>query len=384
MTLKTTMNKYRLFAPGPTPVSEETSLAMAGPIIHHRTEPFEKIVAEVREGLKWLFQTKNEVLILASSGTGAMEGAVVNTLSKGDKVIVVDGGKFGERWWKICKAYGVEADVIQVTWGQAVDVKEIKSRLDKGGYKAVFVQASESSTGTYHPIREIASLVKAKDDCLCVVDAISALGAVNLPMDAWGIDILITGSQKALGLPPGLAMVGLSDKAWKAAENSTLPKFYFDFKRELKNVQQNTTAFTPAISLIIGLAQVLREFKKEGLENLFARHARLAEATRQGMLALGLQLYSSSPVNSLTAVKTPEGIDAQKVFKILQTKYNMTIAGGQDAAKGKIFRLAHLGYYDDLDVVTVVAAVEWALAELGHKFTMGAGVGAAMKTLREL
>lgn len=376
------MNKYRLFAPGPTPVSEETSLAMAQPIIHHRTEPFEKIVAEVRDGLKWLFQTQNEVLILASSGTGAMEGAIVNTLSKGDKVIVVDGGKFGERWWKIAKAYGVEADVIQVEWGQAVDVKEIKSRLDKGGYKAVFVQASESSTGTYHPIKDIAEVVKAKSDCLFVVDAISALGAVNLPMDVWGIDILITGSQKALGLPPGLAMVALSDKAWKQTETSTLPKFYFDFKRELKNIQINTTAFTPAISLIIGLAQVLREFKKEGLENLFARHARLAEATRQAMKALGLQLYSSSPVNSLTAVKTPEGIDAQKVFKILQTKYNMTIAGGQDAAKGKIFRLAHLGYYDDLDVVTMVGAVEWALAELGHKFTMGAGVGAAMKVLK--
>jgi aspartate aminotransferase-like enzyme len=314
------MNKYRLFAPGPTPVSEETSLAMAQPIIHHRTEPFEKIVAEVRDGLKWLFQTKNEVLILASSGTGAMEGAIVNTLSKGDKVIVVDGGKFGERWWKIAKAYGVETDVIQVEWGQAVDVKEIKLRLDKGGYKAVFVQASESSTGTYHPIKEIAETVKAKGDCLFVVDAISALGAVNLPMDAWGIDILITGSQKALGLPPGLAMVALSEKAWKQTETSTLPKFYFDFKRELKNIQQNTTAFTPAISLIIGLAQVLREFKKEGLENLFTRHARLAEATRQAMKALGLQLYSSSPVNSLTAVKTPEGIDAQKVFKILQTK----------------------------------------------------------------
>src|SRR3989338_2808195 len=242
------MNKYRLFAPGPTAVSEETSLAMAQPIIHHRTESFEKVVAEVREGLKWLFQTKNEVMVLASSGTGAMEGSIVNTLSKGDKAIVVDGGKFGERWWKICKAYGVEADVIKVEWGQAVDPKEIKQRLDKGGYKAVLVQASESSTGTYHPIKEIADLVKAKDDCLLVVDAISALGAVNLPMDAWGIDILITGSQKALGLPPGLAMISVSNKAWKIGETSNLPKFYLDMKRELKNIQANTTAFTPASS----------------------------------------------------------------------------------------------------------------------------------------
>ena len=375
------MKKYRLFAPGPTPVSEMTSLAMAQPIPHHRTEGFEKTVAEVREGLKWLFQTQNDVLILASSGTGAMEGAIVNTLSPGDRVIVVDGGKFGERWWKICKAYGVEADVIQVEWGQAVDPKVIQTRLAKGGTKAVFVQASESSTGTYHPIQEIAALTK-KTDCLCVVDAISALGAMNLPMDAWGIDILITGSQKALGLPPGLAMVALSNKAWKQAESSKLPKFYFDFKREKKNLEANTTAFTPAISLILGLVQVLREFRKEGLEPLFARHARLAEAVRSAMRAIGLKLYSSSPVNSLTAVRTPEGIDAQKVFKILQTKHNMTIAGGQDAAKGKIFRIAHLGYFDDLDMVTVVGAVELALAELGHKFELGSGVGAALKVLR--
>ncbi len=374
-------HKYRLFAPGPTPVSEETALAMAQPIPHHRTETFEKVVAEVREGLKWLFQTKNEVLILASTGTGAMEGAVVNTLSKGDKAIVVDGGKFGERWWKICKAYGVEADIIKVEWGKAVDPKEIKQRLDKGGYRAVFVQASESSTGTYHPIEEIANLVKTKDDCVFVVDAISALGAVNLPMDKWGIDVLITGSQKALGLPPGLAMVGFSDKAWKFSETSNLPKFYFDFRRELKNIEINTTAFTPAISLVLGLVQVLRKFREEGLENLFGRHARLAEATRQAMTALGLKLYSSSPVNSLTAVCAPGGIDAQKIFKILQTKYNMTIAGGQDASKGKIFRIAHLGYYDDLDVVTVVAAVEGALSQLGHKFELGQGVGAAMRSL---
>ncbi len=376
------MKKYRLFAPGPTPVAEETSLQMARPIIHHRTSDFEKVVQEVRENLKWLFQTKNEVLLLASSGTGAMEGAIVNTLSLGDKVIVVDGGKFGERWWKIAKAYGVEADVIKVEWGQAVDPKEIRSRLDRGGYKAVFVQASESSTGTYHPIEEIAALTRSREGVLCIVDAISALGAVNLPMDSWGIDILITGSQKALGLPPGLAMVALSEKAWKMSEASTLPKFYFDFKRELKNVQINTTAFTPAISLILGLASVLRDFRKEGLENLFMRHARLAEATRQAMKALGLQLYSKSPVNSLTAVQTPEGLDAQKVFKILQTKHNMTIAGGQDQAKGRIFRIAHLGYFDDLDMITVIGAVELALSELGHTFELGAGVGAALKVLK--
>ncbi len=376
------MNKYRLFAPGPTPVSEATSLAMAQPIVHHRTSSFEKVVAEVREGLKWLFQTKNEVILHASSGTGGMEGAIVNTLSRGDKAIVVDGGKFGERWWKICKAYGIEADIIKVNWGDPVSPSEIKSRLDRGGYRAVLVQASESSTGTYHPIEEIAALTKGRDDCLCVVDAISALGAMNLPMDRWGIDIMIAGSQKALGLPPGLAMVGVSDKAWRFAEGANLPRFYFDFQREKKNLEANTTAFTPAISLVTGLAQVLREFRQEGLENLFARHARLAGATRDAMKALGLKLFSKSPVNSLTAVCAPEGIDGQKVFKILQTKYNLTIAGGQDAAKGKIFRIAHLGYFDDLDMITVVGAVELVLAELGHKFELGSGVGACLKTLR--
>ena len=375
-------NKYRLFAPGPVPVSEEVSLAMAQPIIHHRTKTFEKILEEARSGLKWLFQTKNEVLLFASSGTGAMEGAVTNTLSKGDRVIVVDGGKFGERWWKICKAYGVEADVIKVKWGQAVDPQVIAGKLD-GGARAVFVQASESSTGVYHPIEAIAKLTRDRKDCLLVVDAISALGAVNLPMDAWGIDILIAGSQKALALPPGLSFAALSEKAWGFVETATLPKFYFDFKKEKKNLEANQNTFTPAISLVIGLVEALRKMKEEGLEPLFARHALLARSMREGMKALGLKLYAQSPVNSLTSVMSPEGIDAQKIYKILQDKYNLTIAGGQDAAKGKIFRIAHLGYFDSLDMVTVIAAIEWALAELGHKFEMGVGVGAAMKVLRE-
>ncbi len=373
------MYKYRLFAPGPTPVSEATSLAMARPILHHRTKAFEAVLAEVREGLKWLFQTKQEVLILASSGTGAMEGAVANLFSRGDRVIVVDGGKFGERWWKICKAYGVEAEVIKVEWGQAVDPREVEKRLGK--CRGILVQASESSTGVYHPIEALAKLT-AKSECLLVVDAISALGAVDLPMDRWGIDCLISGSQKALGLPPGLAFVALSDKGWSACERSDLPKFYFDYRRERKSIETNQTAFTPAISLIGGLQETLRSFRKEGIPAIFERHARLAQAMREAMKGLGLKLYAEkSPVNSLTAVCCPAGVDGQKVYKILQEKYNLTIAGGQDAAKGKIFRIAHLGYYDDLDVVTVVAAVEWALADLGYKFEMGAGVRAAMRVL---
>jgi serine---pyruvate transaminase len=374
--------KYRLFAPGPTPVSEAASLAAAGPMIHHRTADFEKILGEVLEGLKWLYQTKQDVLILASSGTGAMEASVVNTLSKGDKVIVIDGGKFGERWWKIAQAYGLETDIIKVEWGHAVDPNEVEKRLEQGGYRAVFVQASESSTGVYHPIEELALICKARPEVHLVVDAISALGAVNLPLDDWGIDVLIGGSQKAFGLPPGLAFIALSEKAWKAAESATLPKFYFDLKREKASQTKNTTAFTPAISLILSLQEVLRTFKEEGLKNLFARHTRMAEAVRAAVQAMGLELYAKDPVNSLTAIKAPDGLDGQKIYKTLQEKFNITVAGGQDQAKGKIFRIAHLGYFDELDMVTILGAIEWCLADLGFPVKSGAGVAKALEVFR--
>lgn len=377
------MQKYRLFAPGPTPVSEEASLAMARPIMHHRTKDFESVLEEVRSGLKWLFQTKQEVILFASSGTGAMEASVSNTLSPGDDVLVIDGGKFGERWTKICQAYGVIPEVIKVDWGQAVDPKTVEAKLNLKKFKAVFVQASESSTGVYHPIQELATLVSRHPETLFVVDAISALGAMDLPMDAWKIDILLSGSQKALGLPPGLSFAALSDKAWSFVETSRLPKFYLDFKKEKKALEKNQSAYTPAISLVIGLQEVLKELKKEGLENLFNRHARLARATRAGMQALGLELYAKVPSNALTAVKAPAGIDGQEIYKTLQKKYNMTIAGGQDAAKGKIFRIAHLGYFDDLDIITAIAALEWTLADLGYKGELGKGVSAAMRELKE-
>ncbi len=376
------MFKYRLFAPGPTPVSEETSLAMAHPIIHHRTKAFEAILQEVRDGLRWLFQTKGEVLLFASSGTGAMEGSVTNLFSKGDKVIVVDGGKFGERWWKIAQAYGLETEILKVEWGEAVQPDEVRRRLERGGVKGVFVQASESSTGVYHPIEELAKITRATETLL-VVDAISALGAVNLPFDGWGIDAMIGGSQKALGLPPGLAFVALSEKGWSAVEKSQTPRFYFDFKKERKSLVTNQSAYTPAIGIILGLADSLKKLREEGLENLFERHARMARAVRSAMKALGLKLYAErSPVNSLTAVVAPPGVDGQKIYRHLQEKYNMTIAGGQDAAKGKIFRIAHLGHYDPLDMITVIAAVEWTLADLGYKFELGCGVRAALEAFR--
>jgi aspartate aminotransferase-like enzyme len=379
------MKKQYLLAPGPTPIPPEILLTMAEPIVHHRAPVYEKIMQEVREGLKYLFQTKKEVLIFASSGTGAMEGAVTNTLSAGDKALVVEGGKFGERWANICKAYGVKAQVYPVEWGRSIDPALIAQALKEDpSIKAVFTQATETSTGVLYPIKEIAAIVSRHPGTILVVDAISHLGAVELPMDEWKLDIVVAGSQKAIMLPPGLAFAALSDKAWEFVGKSTLPKFYFDFRKELKNLTQNQSAYTPAVSLVMGLAESLKRIREERLESVFARHAKLAKATREAMLALGLQLYAPQAYsNAVTAVVAPPGVDGQKVVKILRDKHNLTIAGGQDQAKGKIFRIAHLGYVDQFDIILAVAAVEMTLKELGYAVEIGKGVRAAMQVLTE-
>lgn len=379
------MKKRYLLTPGPTMISPDTLLEMAKPIIHHRAPEFIPVMEEVREGLKYLFGTKNEVLIFAASGTGAMEGAVTNTLSPGDKALVVDGGKFGERWNNICKAYGINARVIKVEWGKAVNPSDIKKALDdEPDIKAVFIQASETSTGVMHPTKEIAEIVKNYENTILVVDGITGVGVFPLPMDEWGIDILITGSQKALMLPPGLAFAGLSDKAWKFVETSKLPKFYFDFKKELKNIKENQTAYTPAVSLIIGLREVLKNMKEEGLENIYKRHETLAKATREAMKAIGLKLFApESPSNAVTAVYAPEGMDAGKIVKFCRDRLNVTITGGQDQAKGKIFRIAHLGYYDRFDIIVAISAIEFALKSLGYSFDFGSGVKKAMEILAD-
>jgi aspartate aminotransferase-like enzyme len=374
------MKKHHLLSPGPTPIPPEVLQALARPIIHHRTPLYGEILQEVREGLKYLFQTKKEVLIFASSGTGVMEGAVTNTLCAGDEALVVEGGKFGERFSQICRAYGVKPIGLPVEWGEAVDPAVIEKALrEVPSIKAVFTQATETSTGVLHPVREIGSIVSRHPGTILVVDGISHVGAVELPMDEWKLDVVICGSQKALMLPPGLAFAALSDKAWEFVERSTLPRFYFDFKKELKNLTQNQSAYTPAISLVVGLAESLRLIRREGLENILARHARLAKATRSAMTAMGLRLYApGARSDAVTAVLAPAGIDGQKVVKILREKHSLTIAGGQDRAKGKIFRLAHMGYVDPSDIIAGIAAVELTLRELGYKFELGAGVKAAM------
>lgn len=377
------MKKHYLFAPGPTPVASETLLAMAVPVIHHRSPQFAEVVAECREGLKYLFQTQQEVLILASTGTGAMEGAITNTLSPGDTALVVRGGKFGERWGEICEAYGVKVEPIEVEWGRQVKVEEVAARLKANpAIKAVCVQALETSTGVDHPVKELAALIRDLPDTLLIVDAVSALGAYELPMDAWGIDVMVSGSQKAMMLPPGLAFACLSDKAWKFTETSKCPKYYFDFRKELKNIQKNTGAYTSAVSLMMGLREVLRHFKKEGLEKIFAEHELMSRATKAAVKAMGLELFSKEGASrALTAVMAPPGVNGQDVVKLLREKHGIMIAGGQAQAKGKIFRIAHMGYIGNFDIILVIAALEVVLNELGYKVPYGAGVKAAQEVM---
>ncbi|MGH7803578.1 MAG: pyridoxal-phosphate-dependent aminotransferase family protein [Candidatus Binatia bacterium] len=378
------MIKKYLLSPGPTPVPTEVALRMAEPMIHHRTPQFSAEFADVRERLKRLFGTARDVLMLASSGTGAMEAAVVNLLSAGDRVIVVNGGKFGDRWTKLGATYGIKVEEIKVEWGEAVHVEVVAAALESfPDAKAVFVQASETSTTAVHPIEEIAKLTR-RTDALLVVDGITAVGVYDLPMDRWGIDVLITGSQKALMLPPGLALIALSERAWKRAEGKHLPAFYFDLKRERKNHADNTTAWTPAVSLILGLQKVLQMLEEETYEKVYARHARLAAATRAAVQALGLKLLApNAPSPATTGFFVPEAVDGGKFVKYLRDKMGITFAGGQDHLKGKIVRVAHIGYFGSFDIITAIAAIELALVKFGARVEYGTGVAAAQKVLAE-
>ncbi len=377
--------KQYLLTPGPTPVPEQIMLAMARPIVHHRMAAFGEIFREAAAGLQWMFQTSQPVLMLAGSGTLAMEAAVVNAMKRGDKALCVVGGKFGERWRNICKAFGIEVVSLDCEWGTAIDPARVAAALD-GDAKitAVFSQANESSTGVRHPVEAIAEITRARDGVINVVDAVSALGAFDLPMDRAGFDVLLTGSQKALMLPPGQAYIALSEKAWHRVEKADLPRFYADLKRERKAQANAETAYTPAVTLTVGLCEALRMLKSEGLENVFARHDRLARATRAAATALGCQLFApTAPSPTVTSLWGPAGIDTGKIVKHLANRYGVSITGGQDAVKGKIFRIAHLGYFGPFDILTSVAALEMTLGDLGVKFERGAGTVAAEAILAE-
>jgi aspartate aminotransferase-like enzyme len=369
-----------LMTPGPTPVAPETQLAMAQPIIHHRSPQFMEILGKVQEDLKYLFQTKQEVLIFAATGTGAMEGSVINTLSAGDTALVIDGGKFGERWTELCNVYGVKVERLAVEWGRAVDPQAVAKMLDANpAIKAVFVQANETSTAVMHPVKELAAVTKTRPGTILVVDAISALGGTPMPMDEWGIDILVAGSQKAMMLPPGLAFVALSPKAWEFTKTSTLPKYYFDFTKALKSAGKNQTPYTSPVSLILGLQEVLGKIRQVGLEKIFAHNRRLSLATKAAMQAMGIALYSKdNPSDVLTAVESP--VDGQKVVAELRKK-GIWIAGGQAQAKGKIFRIAHMGFIDTVDLLGTIGGLEEVLNQLGYKVAPGVGLKAAQEVL---
>ena len=377
------MLKKYLITPGPVSVPEQVLLDMALPMIHHRTPEFEEIFKEARNGLKKVFKTEQEPLILASSGTGAMESAVINTLNQGDKVLVINGGKFGERWIKICQAYGINAESVTIEWGRSVNPADVKAFLDKNpDTKAVFLQGSETSSTVYHPVKELAAITKDMPETLLIVDGITSAGVHDTRFDEWGIDILITGSQKAFMLPPGLAFITLSQKAWNMVEKSTLPKFYFNLKTELKNQLKNTTAWTAGVSLIIGLKTVLSMMEKEGIDNVFKRHSINAEATRAAVKALGLKLLAQDiPSNAATGCFLPENIDGKAFVKYLRDKCGVSIAGGQDHLAGKILRISHLGYHDAFDTITAVSAIEMGLKKFGADIEFGKGVAAAQSVL---
>ena len=379
------MNKPRLMAPGPTPAPHRVLEAMARPLVHHRTRAFEARFEEIRRGLAWLFQTGGDVITLAASGSGGMEAAAVNLLSPGDSALIVEGGKFGERWTEICAAYGVEADVLKVEWGRSVDMGELDARLARGGHKALLMQASETSTGARHDVRAAARLVREKSPgTLVVADAVTALGVYDLKAEEWGLDAVITGSQKALMLPPGLAFVWLSERAWRAAETSGSPRHYFDLNVERKSQRKNTTAWTPAISLLAGLGAALDMMREEGLENIFARHALLARATGAAVEAMGLEIFPrDARSEALTAVRAPEGIDGKAIPRRMEDAHGVTIAGGQGALSGEIFRIGHLGYVDSADVLATVGALESTLAELGFLVEKGSGLAAAREVFDE-
>lgn len=377
------MRKTYLLTPGPTPVAPSTSLTMAQPIIHHRAPDYVEVFQEVREGLKYVFQTRHEVLLFASSGTGAMEGAITNTLSPGDRVLVIRGGKFGERWSEICQSYGVVPVNLDVEWGSAVRPEQVREALDKDpGIKAVLVQASETSTGVMHPVKEMGEIVRQREETILVVDAITGLGVFDLKTDAWGLDVVVSGSQKALMLPPGLAFASVSPKAWGFVERSRLPRFYFDFRKELDSAKKNQNAYTPAVSLILGLREVLQKIREETLEGVFERHSRMAKATREAVRALGLELLApESPSNALTAVKAPAGVDAQSLVRHLWGRYGIRVAGGQGHLKGKILRIAHLGFMDTFDVIIAISALEMTMKDLKLPVELGRGVSIAEEIL---
>ncbi|MGC9506046.1 pyridoxal-phosphate-dependent aminotransferase family protein [Baaleninema sp.] len=378
-------DKLMLMIPGPTPVPETALRQLGRHPIGHRSGDFSKIMAEVTENLKWLHQTQNDVLVLAASGTGAMEAGIINFLSSGDRVLVGCNGKFGERWAEVAQAYNLNVSTIEAEWGKPLDPEQFRQALEADTdkeIKAVILTHSETSTGVLNDLETINRHVKAHGEALIIVDAVTSLGAYNVPIDEWGLDVVASGSQKGYMIPPGLAFVSVSEKAWKAYETSNLPRYYFDLGPYRKSAAKNTTPFTPPVNLFFALQATLQMMKAEGLEAIFARHDRHKRATREAVKALGLPLFAPDDCAStaVTAV-APVSVEAEKVRSAMRAKFDIALAGGQNHLKGKIFRIGHLGFVSDRDLLCAIGALEATLIELNADVTPGAGVVAASRVL---
>jgi aspartate aminotransferase-like enzyme len=382
------LHKNRLFTPGPTPLLPAAQTAMASFTAHHRTADFRMLFQRVLADMKDFVGTKNDVLVLASSGTGVMEASVSNLTSPGDTVLVLTAGKFGERWTGLAKAFGCRVDVLEAPYGQTFSLEDVRARMNPQ-VRAVFVQATESSTGARHDIEGIANIVRAQgDDVLLVVDAITGLGTTHLDVDGWGVDVIIGGSQKALMMPPGLAYCAVSERAWKRMEKTTSPRYYFDLRRERKSAAKGETAYTPATSLFAALGAAL-EFVRgmgngdlaKGREELVNNAELCAEMTRAGAKAVGLKLYASTPAAALTAICAPDGVDSSKIVKEFREGFDAVVANGQGEMKGKLFRVAHIGYYDYLDTIGILGALEHVLARVTEK---PVAYGSAVKAAQEV
>ena len=368
------IKKQRLLTPGPTPLLPSALHAMMGSDIHHRTEDFRNLYKQVLSDLKEVLSTSNDVLVLVASGTGALEAATQNFFSPGDEVVVCSAGKFGERWVELMKAWGMKATVLSAPYGDAVQPEKVEQALAQNpNIKGVFVQASETSTGTQHDVKRMGLAVK-KTDAVFVVDAITGIGTMPLNIDAWGLDVIIGGSQKAFMIPPGLAFLAVSSKAWNMAESSKTSRYYFDLKREKKNGVNGESAWTPNTALLLAFAESLKFIKSIGMDKLVENAQLLARATREAVTGLGLQLFSSAPGSSVTAVRPPAGMDSGVIVKEFRSRFNAIITNGQGSMKGQIFRLAHLGYFDFHDLFAIIAELEIILAAQGHSVRFGSGV----------
>ncbi len=373
--------KFRLMTPGPTPVPEETLLELARPVPYHRTNEFRQLFIEILEDMKYIYQTDGSVLALTASGTGGMEAAVSNCVAPGQKAIVLSCGRFSERWKSLCKAFSIESVVVSVPYGQAVPPAMLEKVVaDHPDAAAVFATFSETSTGVRNDIEAFGEIV-AKTPAILVIDTISGLGVMECRTDAWHIDVNVTGSQKALMLPPGLTYVSVSEKAWKKIEANTAGRtFYFDLKKYRDKAKDGDTPYTPAHTLLKAQRLSLKKLRAEGIENTWARHAKMAAATRAAVLALGLELFADHPADGLTVIKVPAGMDGSAALTLMEKKYGIKLANGQDNLKGKIWRFAHMGYMDQFDVMAGLSALELTLLEMGHKFSPGAGVAAAQQS----